>query len=69
MTTNSDKPGPKEAQEVVISLYAAGKKIYPRSVKGLFNTWRWALVWITQIIFYGASTCSAWCSIRRTSST
>ena len=53
MTTNSDKPGPNEAQEVVISLYTAGKKIYPRSVKGLFNTWRWALVWITQIIFYG----------------
>ena len=38
----------------MISLYAPSKKIYARSVKGIFNTWRWALVWITQIIiFYG----------------
>ena len=52
MTTNPEKPA-VEAQEVEVSLYAASKKIYARSVKGVFNTWRWALVWITQIIFYG----------------
>lgn len=29
-------------------LYAARKKIQPRSIKGRFNTVRWAMVWITQ---------------------
>jgi cytochrome c oxidase accessory protein FixG len=41
----------KEAE--LISLYVAHEKIYPRSVKGLFNNWRWAMVWLTQLIFYG----------------
>ena len=36
-----------------MSLYASQKKIHPRSVFGLFSKWRWALVWFTQIIFYG----------------
>ena len=54
MTTNPDKPRAAEAaEEVEVSLYQASAKIYARSVKGLFNSWRWALVWITQIIFYG----------------
>jgi cytochrome c oxidase accessory protein FixG len=35
------------------SLYARHKKIYVRSVSGLFVKWRWALVWITQALFYG----------------
>jgi len=35
------------------SLYQAQKKIYPRSVTGLFSKWRWAMVFITQIVFYG----------------
>ncbi len=37
----------------IISLYQAQKKIYPRSVTGLFSKWRWAMVFITQIVFYG----------------
>jgi cytochrome c oxidase accessory protein FixG len=37
----------------MVSLYAAQKKIYPRSVAGLFSKWRWITVWITQIVFYG----------------
>ncbi|PRD66554.1 cytochrome c oxidase accessory protein CcoG [Malikia granosa] len=54
MTTKPDKPQAGQApEEIEISLYQASKKIYARSVKGLFNTWRWALVWITQIVFYG----------------
>jgi cytochrome c oxidase accessory protein FixG len=36
-----------------VSLYAARQKIYPRSVSGVFTQWRWALVWLTQIVFYG----------------
>jgi cytochrome c oxidase accessory protein FixG len=39
--------------EVMVSLYASRKKIQPRSVFGLFSKWRWALVWLTQIVFYG----------------
>jgi cytochrome c oxidase accessory protein FixG len=42
-----------EPDEEMISLYAAHKKIYPRSVTGLFAKWRWIMVWVTQIIFYG----------------
>ncbi|SFC20781.1 cytochrome c oxidase accessory protein FixG [Polaromonas sp. OV174] len=35
------------------SLYQAQKKIYPRSVSGLFSRWRWAMVLLTQLVFYG----------------
>ncbi|MCM2327865.1 MAG: cytochrome c oxidase accessory protein CcoG [Lysobacter sp.] len=34
-------------------LFEVRKKIYPRAVTGSFATWRWALVWFTQVIFYG----------------
>jgi cytochrome c oxidase accessory protein FixG len=35
------------------SIYQAQKKIYPRSVTGFFSKWRWAMVLITQLVFYG----------------
>ena len=35
------------------SLYEVRKKIYPRAVTGTFARWRWALVWFTQVIYYG----------------
>jgi cytochrome c oxidase accessory protein FixG len=34
-------------------LYASEGKIYPRAVTGAFARWRWAFVWLTQIVFYG----------------
>ncbi|MGE5466343.1 MAG: cytochrome c oxidase accessory protein CcoG [Ignavibacteria bacterium] len=34
-------------------LYEARKKIHPRAVTGIFATWRWILVWATQLVFYG----------------
>ncbi|PUE33172.1 cytochrome c oxidase accessory protein CcoG [Limnohabitans sp. Jir61] len=37
----------------MVSLYAASKKIYPRSVEGIFAYWRWIFVVLTQLIFYG----------------
>ncbi|MDD5176820.1 MAG: cytochrome c oxidase accessory protein CcoG [Sterolibacterium sp.] len=40
-------------ETVESSLYEARKTIYMRSVTGLFANWRWALVWFTQILFYG----------------
>jgi cytochrome c oxidase accessory protein FixG len=44
---------PEADDEVMVSLYEAHKKIYPRSVSGVFSRWRWVLVWLTQIVFYG----------------
>ncbi len=38
----------------MVSLYEAQKKIYPRSVSGFFSRWRWGLVILTQLAFYGA---------------
>ncbi len=42
-----------DAVTAVVSLYAKQKKIYARAVRGWFAGWRWALVWLTQLIFYG----------------
>ncbi|MDD0839736.1 cytochrome c oxidase accessory protein CcoG [Curvibacter sp. HBC61] len=41
------------ADDTEVFLYAASKKIHPRSVSGLFARWRWSLVFLTQIVFYG----------------
>jgi cytochrome c oxidase accessory protein FixG len=41
------------SQDNYVSLYEAQQKIYPRSITGYFNNWRWVMVWITQIVFYG----------------
>ena len=38
---------------VMVSLYQAHKKIYPRSVTGVFAKWRWFFVFLTQLVFYG----------------
>ena len=43
----------QSADEELVSLYAPHQKIHPRSTAGFFTNWRWALVWLTQIIFYG----------------
>jgi cytochrome c oxidase accessory protein FixG len=40
-------------KEVVISLYEAQQKIYPRSIFGYFTKWRWVMIWLTQLFFYG----------------
>ena len=37
----------------VASLYLSDPKIYARSVSGWFNRWRWAMVFATQLVFYG----------------
>ncbi len=46
-------PAAAADDEVMVSLYEAHKKIYPRSVSGLFTRWRWLFVWLTQLVFYG----------------
>ncbi|MCU0974049.1 MAG: cytochrome c oxidase accessory protein CcoG [Burkholderiales bacterium] len=40
-------------EEVEQSLYEVRRKIYPRAVTGWFAGWRWGLVWLTQLVFYG----------------
>ncbi|MHA7602183.1 cytochrome c oxidase accessory protein CcoG [Alicycliphilus sp. T452] len=40
-------------QPEMVSLYEAQKKIYPRSISGVFARWRWAMVFLTQLVFYG----------------
>jgi cytochrome c oxidase accessory protein FixG len=46
-----------EPREVELQLYARREEIYPRQRIGdslaLFQKWRWAAVWATQIVFYG----------------
>ncbi len=51
--TDSTKNSDSNQEFTVINLYAAADKIYPRSTSGFFTKWRWAMIWITQIVFYG----------------
>nr|WP_295782516.1 cytochrome c oxidase accessory protein CcoG [Rhodoferax sp.] len=44
---------PADADAETVWLYEAHKKIYPRSVSGVFNNWRWVMVFLTQLVFYG----------------
>jgi cytochrome c oxidase accessory protein FixG len=44
---------PTPAPEKTIWLYASRTPIYARAVKGRFIRWRWAMVWLTQLVFYG----------------
>ncbi len=41
------------SDQETVSLYAAHKKVYPRSISGLFANWRWVMVFLTQLVFYG----------------
>ena len=47
------RPAAAAAAELEQSLYEVRRKIYPRAVTGGFARWRWALVFATQIVFYG----------------
>ena len=43
----------KDPANETVWLYEAHQKIHPRSVSGRFTNWRWALVFLTQLVFYG----------------
>lgn len=49
----TDKIPAAAGDEVMVSLYEAHKKVYPRSVTGVFAKWRWFFVIATQLFFYG----------------
>jgi cytochrome c oxidase accessory protein FixG len=37
----------------VIKMYAPRTQIYAREAKGVYASWRWICVWLTQAVFYG----------------
>ncbi|NMG47219.1 cytochrome c oxidase accessory protein CcoG [Azoarcus communis] len=54
MNSTAPNPSPKAPPPPEgDTLYAVRQKVYVRAVTGLFANWRWALVWFTQIVFYG----------------
>jgi hypothetical protein len=46
------KPPSKKIIEIK-PVVEPGAKVYPRSISGPYTRWRWASVWLTQIVFYG----------------
>jgi cytochrome c oxidase accessory protein FixG len=56
MQNASDTPAePRAGAPIELALYEVRKTIHPRAVHGWFAAWRWALVWATQIVFYGTA--------------
>jgi cytochrome c oxidase accessory protein FixG len=58
MSATTPKPrlevvGPAPADDQ--ALYEVRRKIYPRAVHGWFARWRWSLVILTQLAFYGTA--------------
>jgi cytochrome c oxidase accessory protein FixG len=51
--TPSSPSAPTAPEPELVSLYQKQAKVYPRSVSGWFATWRWTMVWLTQLLFYG----------------
>ena len=50
------QPGGGEPRVAVVNtqgLYEKHRTVYARSVSGVFNNWRWIMVFFTQAIFYG----------------
>jgi len=53
MSEQTPTPQASAPVEQEITLYKKRTKIHPKSVTGFFATWRWALVWFTQLLYYG----------------
>ena len=60
MSTSNDRSSrsvipitPLPVEGEMVSLYQPHQKIHPRSVQGIFARWRWLMVFITQLVFYG----------------
>jgi len=41
------------SQDTEHALFEVRQRIHPRAVSGWFAGWRWGLVWLTQLLFYG----------------
>jgi cytochrome c oxidase accessory protein FixG len=48
----TDSP-PAAVKDVEEALYEVRKKIYPRAVSGIHARWRWTIMVLTQVVFYG----------------
>jgi polyferredoxin len=46
---------PVPMDEVELALFEERKKVYPRTQKGWFASWRWVMVAFTQLLFYGTA--------------
>ncbi|MDY0013626.1 MAG: cytochrome c oxidase accessory protein CcoG [Rhodocyclaceae bacterium] len=48
-------PDPNQGKRVIPiqPIYVSEPTIHPRTVKGVFQRWRWVMVWLTQLVFYG----------------
>jgi cytochrome c oxidase accessory protein FixG len=53
MTTETSGSNAATQQTQEVALFEVHKKIQVRAVSGIFATWRWILVWFTQLLFYG----------------
>lgn len=47
-------PAVSKVREAKLEFYRKKGKIHAKAVQGRFNSLRWAMVWLTQIVFYGA---------------
>ena len=47
-------PPVSKVREAKLEFYRKKGKIHAKAVQGRFNSLRWAMVWLTQIVFYGA---------------
>jgi len=47
------QPAAQAAQAAGTPLFVSEKKVYARAIDGYFARWRWAMVFITQLVFYG----------------
>ena len=52
-TVDVRAPRSKAVPVDTTGLYEKRRKIYARSVSGQFDNWRWVMVWVTQLLFYG----------------
>ena len=48
--STSTTSGSKQQDQLLLEVR---RKVYMRSVTGVFARWRWILVWFTQLLFYG----------------
>jgi len=53
MTTETSGTNPATELTQEVALFEVHKKIQVRAVSGIFASWRWTLVWFTQLLFYG----------------
>lgn len=56
VNTSHSQSSPIKAVPVnTAGLYEKRRKVYARSVSGVFDNWRWIMVGVTQLLFYGLS--------------